>query len=464
MTAAYPLPEGWEIKTLGEIFDVIGGGTPSTKITEYWTGNIPWITSADIYGLKDIRPRKKITEQAVAESATNLVPAGSIIVVTRVSLGKVALVPYSLAFSQDSQALINKGHYDINIDFALYYLSLAAQTFKYKSRGTTISGITKKQLKDIPIPLPPLPEQERIVEKIEALFTQLDAGTASLRRIQAQLKRYRASVLKAAVEGRLVPQDPSDEPAEQILRRLGKSPLANKDLRNLPEGWCWTTLQNISWKADYGTSQKCDYSSSTTPVIRIPNIVHGEFDFSDLKYATKPEELKEDKALIPNDFLIIRTNGSKELIGRSCLVRNQFKQRTFFASYLIRYRLSSCSEWISTIWSSELIRSQIERIAATSAGQYNISISSLNRTLIPLPPIEEQRRIVAEVERRLSLATEVEKAVETALARAERLRQAILKQAFEGRLLSRAGAAQAQVESTLAAAHRSIPSTDEVNP
>jgi len=373
-------------------------------------------------------------------------------------------VPYSLAFSQDSQALINKGHYDINIDFALYYLSLAAQTFKYKSRGTTISGITKKQLKDIPIPLPPLPEQERIVEKIEALFTQLDAGTASLRRIQAQLKRYRASVLKAAVEGRLVPQDPSDEPAEQILRRLGKSPLANKDLRNLPEGWCWTTLQNISWKADYGTSQKCDYSSSTTPVIRIPNIVHGEFDFSDLKYATKPEELKEDKALIPNDFLIIRTNGSKELIGRSCLVRNQFKQRTFFASYLIRYRLSSCSEWISTIWSSELIRSQIERIAATSAGQYNISISSLNRTLIPLPPIEEQRRIVAEVERRLSLATEVEKAVETALARAERLRQAILKQAFEGRLLSRAGAAQAQVESTLAAAHRSIPSTDEVNP
>lgn len=113
---------------------------------------------------------------------------------------------------------------------------------------------------------------------------------------------------------------------------------------------------------------------------------------------------------------------------------------------------------------SEQGQSYFLKAAKQTTNLASINMTQLRACPIPLPPYSEQKRIIAEIERRLSLATEVEKAVETALARAERLRQAILKQAFEGKLLSRAGAAQAQVESTLAAAHRSIPSTDEVNP
>ena len=123
-----------------------------------------------------------------------------IIVVTRVSLGKVALTSYPLCFSQDSQALVQKGNH-ILPEYSLYYLSLATKSFKQQSRGTTISGVTKKQLKDLLVPLPPLPEQERIVERIESLFTQLDAGVSALKRARAALKRYKASVLKAACEG-----------------------------------------------------------------------------------------------------------------------------------------------------------------------------------------------------------------------------------------------------------------------
>jgi type I restriction enzyme S subunit len=124
------LPEGWAWARVGEIYDIVGGGTPSTAIAEYWEGDTPWITSADIFGLRDIRPRRQITRQAIENSATNLVPAGSLIVVTRVGLGKIALTKTPICFSQDSQALVC-GNTSLFPDYSLYCLSEGVQVFKY---------------------------------------------------------------------------------------------------------------------------------------------------------------------------------------------------------------------------------------------------------------------------------------------------------------------------------------------
>jgi type I restriction enzyme S subunit len=196
------IPPNWVWSTIGELYNIVGGGTPSTNKPEYWSGDIPWISSADIFGLEDIRPRKYINDTAIKESAANLVPKGSIIVVTRVGLGKVALTNSNICFSQDSQALIGNGSFIIP-EYALYYLSKAVQLFKYDHRGTTIAGVTKKQLSELIFPLAPIAEQHRIVAKIEELFSRLDAGVEALQKAKAQLQRYRQSVLKAAVEGRL---------------------------------------------------------------------------------------------------------------------------------------------------------------------------------------------------------------------------------------------------------------------
>src|SRR6266566_32371 len=219
------LPKEWVWTRVGEIYDIVGGGTPSTSIEEYWKGDIAWITSADIYGLKDIQPRKQITKAAIVDSATNLVPAGSLIVVTRVGLGKVALAKTPLCFSQDSQALFGDS-YSIYPDYSLYYLAQAVQVFKYQNRGTTIAGVTKKQLSELPFALPPFPEQQRIVAAIEQQFSRLDAGVAALRHAQVKLKRYRAAVLKAAVEGKLTEawraEHPTTEPASLLLERILK--------------------------------------------------------------------------------------------------------------------------------------------------------------------------------------------------------------------------------------------------
>ena len=106
MSVPATVPYGWVATDVATIADVVGGGTPDTKVERYWSGGIPWISSADIEGINSLRIRRRITEEAVRSSATNLVPTGAIIVVTRVGLGKVAIVPEALCFSQDSQALV----------------------------------------------------------------------------------------------------------------------------------------------------------------------------------------------------------------------------------------------------------------------------------------------------------------------------------------------------------------------
>ena len=442
----------------------MGGGTPTTDESAHWDGTIPWITSADIYGIRDIRPRRQINEEAVRASATNLVPGGSIIVVTRVGLGKVALALEPLCFSQDSQGLVFDAAHVDGLYFT-YFLSESVQRFKYESRGTTINGVTKKQLRDLPVLLPPLAEQRRIVAEIETQFTRLDASVAALRRAQANLKRYRASVLKDACEGRLVPTEAelarsegrdyesADVLLERILaerrarwesqeKRRGKyrepSTPDISALPELPEGWVWATVEQLLARSEYGTLVKCNYESEGLPVLRIPNIVAGEIDLTDIKYATLPVQIDSVSALARGDVLMCRTNGSVSLVGKTAVVRTELEPHHGFASYLLRFRLVETDmmpKWFHIYATSRLGRAFIEQNAASSAGQNNVSLSLIHTMPIPLPPLAEQRRIVAEVERRLSVVQQAEATVEASLSQAERLRQSILKQAFSGRLV-----------------------------
>lgn len=198
------LPEGWRKLTVKDICEkIVGGGTPSTKIGRYWKGDINWITSADIIGIKDVRPRKKITKEAINNSATNSVPKGTIIIVTRVGLGKVAIAPYEICFSQDCQGLMLKKEI-VTANYALWFLSKATEEFKYKNRGTTINGVTKKQLADLIFYLPPVNQQTQIVEEIEKRFSEADNLEKAIDESLEKAETLRQSILKKAFEGRLL--------------------------------------------------------------------------------------------------------------------------------------------------------------------------------------------------------------------------------------------------------------------
>ena len=427
----YQLPDGWTLKTVGELYDVLGGGTPSTAVPEYWDGDIPWITSADIAGLKDIQPRKHITKDAIANSATNLVPPGSLIVVTRVSLGKVALTNYPLCFSQDSQALIAKNG-NVLPEYALYYLAQATQVFKYQGRGTTISGVTKKQLKELPFPLPPIPEQERIVAKIEELFTQLDAGTSALAKVQAGLRRYKASVLKAAVEGRLV--NGNSVSGNWVI---GDSEPGEGELL---EGWRWTTVKELADDTPYsitdgpfGSKLKTEHYTESGPrVIRLQNIGDGEFRDEKSHISREHFETLKRHRIYGGDLVIA---GLGESLPRACMIPDYVGDAIVKAD-CIRFKPNpeiADTKYLLFALNSEPVKKLVAKVVH-GVGRPRMNQQEIKAIPIPLPPLEEQRRIVAEVERRLSVARQVENSVEEALVRASRLRQAVLRSAFEGRL------------------------------
>jgi type I restriction enzyme S subunit len=269
------------------------------------------------------------------------------------------------------------------------------------------------------------------------------------------LPRQRA---ESACEGRLVPTEAelarhesrSYEPASTLLARVlderyeswtgrgkYKEPTGpdNAELYDLPEGWTWVSLEQLSRSSSYGTSAKCSYENTGPPVLRIPNIAAGRIDLADLKFAEAGKRIERRDELAPGDLLIIRTNGSKNLIGRSAVVKAKLDRATSYASYLIRFRLTpECTlfGWVAAIWDSSFLRTWIERRAATSAGQHNISMSVLSTLPVPLPPLAEQERIVAEVERRLSVIEELAALVAANLQRATRLRQSLLHSAFSG--------------------------------
>ena len=347
------LPEKWLKTTVGEVFEIVGGGTPPTNRPEFWDGDISWITSADIDDNHQIQPRKKITTVAIESSATNLVPAGSVIVVTRVGLGKVGIANEPLCFSQDCQALLlNSEHFEPK--FVTYYMSRAVSAFQHIGRGTTISGVTKQQLRETDFLLVPIAEQRRIIVEIEKQFARLDECKTALMRVAEDLKQYRASVLKAACEGRLVPTEAEIasaegrdyEPASVLLESIlaerrarweadqlarikaqGKAlkgdkwkekyqepeePEAGYYRHELPEGWAWSGCEQLASYEKYAIKagpfgsalKKSFYTPSGYKIYGQEQVISGDPFYGDYYISQdKFEELKSC-AVKPGDLLI----------------------------------------------------------------------------------------------------------------------------------------------------------------
>ncbi len=473
------LPNGWVAVPVRDVFDIIGGGTPSTAVQEYWDGHIPWISSADIDEDHRITLRRHITEDAIHNSATNKVPANSVIVVTRVGLGKVALAPTDLCFSQDSQALLFNPVL-LEPAYVLHNMGQAVTIFKHISRGTTISGVTKKQLATLAFLVPPRAEQRRIVAEIEKQFTRLDAAVAALKHVQANLKRYHAAVLKAACEGRLVPTEAElarkegrpYETGEQLLARIlqerraeweadqfakmlaaGKTPKDDSwrkkykepeppdtsNLPPLPEGWTWATWDQIAFSQNGRPFPSKEYCQEGVKLLRPGNLhISGRVEWTAENTKYMPAQWERDNSDLiigPGELIMNLTAQSlrDEFLGRVCLtgadehcLLNQRLARLTPVLVSPRYLL-----WM---FKSRVFRRFVDRLNTGSLIQHMFTSQLANWT-VPLPPAGEQSRIVAEVEQRLSSAEQAERTCETELIRADRLRLSILKHAFEGKLI-----------------------------
>jgi type I restriction enzyme S subunit len=219
-----------------------------------------------------------------------------------------------------------------------------------------------------------------------------------------------------------------------------KEPAApdTRNLPPLPEGWCWGSMDQLSWSAGYGTSEKCREGNGGLAVLRIPNIIGGRLDLEDLKFAPEHYVERAKDLILAGDLLIVRTNGSRLLIGRGAVVHVDPGRALSFASYLIRLRLPrvpSLLRWVSLFWQSSHVRRWIETKAATSAGQFNISLGVLSTLTIPIAPFEEQEALVELAEEQLSVIDHLDGELTDKLNEAQSLRQSVLRHAFAGQLV-----------------------------
>jgi len=427
------LPEGWEWKTLGEVcLPPQYGWTTSAS----HTGNLHLLRTTDITsGLINWETVPFCTQEP-ADAEKYLLQDGDIVISRAGSVG------FSYLLNNPKPAIF--ASYLIRFRPLIYgkFVAFFLQSPSYweaiseKSLGIAIPNVNATKLKQIPIPVPPLAEQERIVAKIEVLFSQLDAGVAALRRIQAALKRYKASVLKAACEGRLVGQDPTDEPAEALLRRLGKAPLVDDDLPALPEGWCWVRVGEV---AEINPKDALIRTlPDSLPVSFVPMAAVDAY----LGIVLNPEEQPLGKVrkgytqFSNGDVLFAKITPCMEN-GKAAIAYDLLNNRGFGSTefHVLRPCKAVNAQWLFHFIRQERFRSEAKAHFTGTAGQLRVPITFLSNYQMPLPPLIEQQRIVVEIEHRLSIIVEVESIVSALLARSARLRQAILKQAFEGKLV-----------------------------
>ena len=309
----------------------------------------------------------------------------------------------------------------VYVPYVLYFLLLKKQLFRNRKTGAAIPHLNKELFFNLLFPVPPLAEQERIVAKIEELLPLVSEYDGLEKRISALNTEFpdklRKSILQQAVQGKLTERDPSDEPAIELLDRIraekakliaeGKIkkekiiPVISEEdqLFDIPDTWTWTTIADTCTNIQYGTSEK-SAPSGKVAVLRMGNLQGGKIDYSNLVYTSNDYDI-ERCHLEYNDLLFNRTN-SKELVGKTAIYKAEIP--AIYAGYLIRVTpIMIDSDYLNYVMQSRFFKKYCLAVKTDAIGQSNINAEKLKRFVFPLPPLAEQKRIVACVEELLAM-------------------------------------------------------------
>lgn len=382
---------------------------------------------------------------------------------------------------QSDAALLNQRVCKISTDegfydkkFLGYLLPGYLKSINDNTPSVTVKHLSSKTIGDIDLPLPPRKEQTRIVEKLEELLSDLDAGVAELKAAQRKLGQYRQSLLKAAVEGALTAQwraqHTPTETGAQLLERIlterrarwearqlakfeaqGKAPPKDwrkkypepvrpdtRELPALPEGWAWASLDQFLYQLRSGTAETSGRDATAFPVLKSSAVRQGHIDWEALNYLGS-HQIREDNFLEEGDFLITRLSGSVEYVGCCAIAGKipeegmQYPDRIFCGKLAVRDK--EIAYYLMHCLFSPQARILIEAAAKSTAGHKRISLSDLFPFPVPLPPESELKVICHQMADSLDQIWETGKAVETSLKQSAAQRKNILKAAFSGQLV-----------------------------
>ena len=449
----------WIITTLNNICYQITDGTHKTP--KYQDKGIRFIS------IKNIRPYKKINwnsyekyisleehrkliKRAKPEKDDILFPRiGTLGFAKRIDFNEEVSIFVGLGLLKPIKKYINPKYLE-------YYMntSMINVLSNKKATGTGRKTLALEETRKIPFPLCSVTEQNRIVEKIEELFSDLDKATKELKKTQEQLKIYRQAVLKAAFEGKLTEEWRKNNPYEQdystvftkrieevnrvktrgdLPRRL--PPINLKDLFDLPNGWQWVEAHKVCQSVRDGTHDTPKYVERGIPLITSKNLKAGKIAFNNVGYISEEDHKKiEERSGVESGnilFGMIGTIGNPVIVtkGKQFSIKNVglFKQnpKLIFSKYL-KWWLDS-NVMVHILKDKDLIRGTTQKF---------ISLGGLRVLPVPVPFVKEQEAIIQEIESRLSVCDKLEDTIQQSLKKIEYLRQSILKKAFEGKLVS----------------------------
>ena len=475
MTTETQLPQGWKKTTLGEIAIIKMGQSPDSKSYNKQNEGYQLIGGASDLGDKFPEPKQFTSE------ATKLSKINDIIICIRATIGRLNLSNKIYCLGRGVAGI--EAHDKIETKF-LWYVLMNSEAYLLKnSTGTTFQQVSSPTLKKLPIVYPTNKEtQQAIVNKIESIFTEIDAGIVSLKTAQQQLKHYRQSLLKNAFNGELTKQwrlENTDRlpSANELLAQIqtareqhhaeqladwqtavkqwehtckqGKKPskpsalktlepiskLNEIELTELPNNWFWERLGLITLGVEYGTSAKSQ-SEGKVPVLRMGNMQNGKIDWTDLVYSNNDEEI-EQYLLKKGDVLFNRTN-SPELVGKTSIIETD--EKAIFAGYLIR--INHLTDIVDGRYLTYFLNSIVAKnygnfVKTDGVNQSNINGQKLMNYPFVFCSLAEQTQIVAILENKLTACDQLACELATQLKQAELLKQAVLKSAFSGSLLDK---------------------------
>ena len=449
---AQTISGGWCEKTLRELVSklVDGSHNPPPKQD---TG-VPMLSARNIENNSIVFDEYRLIAESAfkTEHARTRITAGDVLLTIVGTIGRAAVVPESATpFSlQRSVAVLSPGP-ELLSKFLVYQLQSPTiqRYFEANARGTAQKGVYLKTLGQTPIQVAPLDQQKCIVAEIEKQFSRLDEAVANLKRVKANLKRYKAAVLKSAVEGRLVETEAerarrdgrSYETGAQLLQRIletrrsqwqgkgkYKEPAApdTTDLPELPVGWAWASADQLMSLITDGEHITPRRSESGVLLLSARNVLNGRLDLSVVDYVPEEEHLRLSQRLsVMAGDVLLSCSGS---VGRSCIAPNGAKF-SLVRSVAVLRPVAIPADFVCYQIQSPSLQSQIAT-RKTQTAQANIFQGKIRQLVFALPPEVEQHRIVAEVDRRLTLLRETEAQVDANLQRSERLRHSILSKSF----------------------------------
>ena len=315
-------------------------------------------------------------------------------------------------FYATEHAVVVESFAKTNPRWAFYFLDVL--NLNQYATATAQPGLSVKTINEVIIPLPPLAEQERIVNVIESTFAVIDEIERNKADLQTAVTMAKRKILSLAIQGKLVPQDPSDEPASVLLDRIKAERAAlikagkikpdkrkksaeitrdNSHYTDIPDSWLWCKLDEIGLTNIGLTYKPADICKDGVPVLRSCNIKNGKLDFSDVVRVSTP--FGENLELQAHDILICARNGSRHLVGKCAIIPENSEKMTFGA-FMAVFR-SVCSQYVYHFLNTDFFR-QVFDSEGISTQINQLTQAMIKETMIPLPPLAEQRRIVTAIE------------------------------------------------------------------